>query len=324
MTPRVSVVIPTYNCAQYIAETLQSVLDQGYPNLEIIVVDDGSTDNTREVVAGFRSDRITYLYQSNSGGPSRPRNVGIAHAQGQFIALFDSDDIMLPDKIAAAVEFLAQEPQLGLVFSNCVKCDERGRVHPGTALDSHDYFWKLPKRRVGETQNIIKGEDAYETLILDNYIGTSSVVIPKEVFKRVGTFDESVSGPEDFDMWLRITSAYDIGFLDIVGYRYRIRHDGITARGEGKLVPHRIRVMRKQLEGNHPHSVRKKVNLELARHLFALGYHHQSTGEMRLARKYYILSLKEAFYRQAWKGILVTLLGAKLIAILKTVRSRWN
>ncbi|MCI0565272.1 MAG: glycosyltransferase, partial [Nitrososphaera sp.] len=220
MTPRVSVVIPAYNCAQHIAETLQSVLDQDYPNLEIIVVDDGSIDNTRDVVTQFHSERITYLYQSNSGGPSRPRNVGIARAQGQYVALFDSDDVMLPGKIRAAAEFLTRESHLGLVFTNFVKYDEIKGLYPGTVLDNYDYFRNVAKRQVSDRQYIIKGELAYEALISENYIGTSSVVIPKEVFSRVGTFDESVSGPEDFDMWLRVTSAYDIGFIDMIGHRY--------------------------------------------------------------------------------------------------------
>src|SRR5262245_12098539 len=115
---KVSVVIPTYNCAEYIGQTLQSVLDQDYPNLDIIVMDDGSVDDTRGVVARFQSEQITCLSQSNSGGPSKPRNVGIALAQGQYVALFDSDDIMLPGKIQAAVEFLEMNSQLGLVFTN--------------------------------------------------------------------------------------------------------------------------------------------------------------------------------------------------------------
>ena len=100
MTPLVSVVIPTYNSARYLSETLASVLSQTYTNFEIIVVDDGSMDNTREVVAGLKSPKVKYFWQSNSGGPSHPRNRGIELAQGHYIALFDSDDIMLPAKLA--------------------------------------------------------------------------------------------------------------------------------------------------------------------------------------------------------------------------------
>src|SRR5262245_30073027 len=277
---KVSVVIPTYNCAEHIGETLQSVLDQDYPNLEIIVVDDGSTDNTRDVVAGFRSDRITYVYQSNSGGPSKPRNVGIAHAQSQYIALFDSDDIMLPGKIQAAVEFFEMNSQLGLVFTNFVKCDEQGTPYPNPFLDGYHHFWMCQKRQVDDRRYVISAGVAYETLLKQNYIGTSSVVIRKSVFSEVGEFDETLSGPEDLDMWLRITSLYDIGFINLLGHRYRVRNNGITGRGEERLRPHDIRVMRRQLARELPDSLRKVVHADIAKRLWDLGYLHQCAGQM--------------------------------------------
>jgi glycosyltransferase involved in cell wall biosynthesis len=298
------------------------VLNQDYPCLEVVVVDDGSTDNTKDVVKTFDPQRVTYLYQANSGGPSGPRNRGIQQARGRYIALIDSDDIMLPGKIRRAVAMLSQQPQLGLVFTNFVKFDEVRGQYPGTVLDRYEYFRKLPKKQVGESQYVIKSEPAYEGLISENYIATSSVVIPKEVFSLIGNFDESIAGPEDFDMWLRITSAYDIGYIDLVGHRYRVRPDGITHRGEGKLVPHRVRIYQKQLTKNLPDDLHRNVRKRLAQTLWALGYYHQLSEEMKLARKHYVLSLREAHNWLAWKGLLTTFWGGRVVRVLKRIRDQ--
>lgn len=316
----VSVVIPTYNCGDYIEETLKSVLDQDYSRLEIIIVDDGSTDRTRDVVTAFDSARVTYLYQSNSGGPSGPRNIGIQRARGRYIAFIDADDIMLPGKLKRAVQLLDREPTLGLVFANFVKFDELNEQHPGTFLDSYEYFLSLPKKKIDDSQYIIKAEAAYDGLLSENYIGTSGVVVPKEVLQCVGPFDEGLEGAEDYDMWLRITSAYNIGFIDMIGHRYRMRTNSITSKGDEKLVPHSIAVMRKQLEKHLSDTALKKVRRRLSRHLFALGYCYQLTEKFTLARKYYLLSLREAHYWLSWKGLFVTLFGVHLVRFLKNVR----
>lgn len=123
--PLVSVVIPTYNSAQYIPEAVDSILSQTFKDFEIIVVDDGSTDNTEEVVTRIKSDKVRYFKQPNSGGPSKPRNVGVELARGNFISLCDSDDVIFPNKLAEAVDFFLQHPHLGFVFANMVLCYER-------------------------------------------------------------------------------------------------------------------------------------------------------------------------------------------------------
>jgi glycosyltransferase involved in cell wall biosynthesis len=263
---------------------------------------------------------VRYVYQSNSGGPSGPRNTGIQHARGQYLAFLDADDIMLPGKIERAVQLLDREPALGLVFANFVKFDELNGQQSGAFLDTYEYFRNLPKKRVGDSQYVIKSAAAYDGLIVENYIGTSGVVVPKRVLAQVGPFDLQLKGPEDYDMWLRIAYVYDIGFVDMIGHRYRVRPCGITGMGDAKLVPHGIRVMQKQLSKHLPDSTRKKVHRKLAIQYFALGYCHQLSEEMTLARRYYVRSLSEAHYWLSWKGLLSTLLGARLVRALKKVR----
>lgn len=316
----VSVVIPTYNCGDYIEETLKSVLDQDYSRLEIIVVDDGSTDRTRDVVTAFDSARVTYLYQSNSGGPSGPRNIGIQRARGRYIAFIDADDIMLPGKLKRAVQLLDREPALGLVFANFVKFDELNEQHPGAVLDSYGYFLSLPKKKIDDSQYIVKAEAAYDGLLSENYIGASGVVVPKEVLQCVGPFDEGLKAAEDYDMWLRITSVYDIGYVDMIGHRYRLRASGITGLGDANLVPYSIRVMQRQLNKSLPDATYKKVRRKLSRQFFAIGYCHQLNDEMTHARKCYMLSLRQGNYWLSWKGLFLTLFGGDVIRFLKKVR----
>ena len=111
--PLVSVIIPTYNSSQYIKEAIDSVLAQTYKNFEIIVIDDGSTDNTKEVLAPYLSV-IKYIYKNN-GGPASARNRGIKEANGEFVAFLDADDVWKPDRLARGVDILDQRPEVGLI-----------------------------------------------------------------------------------------------------------------------------------------------------------------------------------------------------------------
>jgi glycosyltransferase involved in cell wall biosynthesis len=313
----VSVVIAAYNCADYIAQTLRSVLAQDPAPLEVIVVDDGSTDRTREVAASFPSDRVILLSRSNSGGPSAPRNAGIERARGRYIAFIDADDVMLPGKLAGALRLFEREPALGFVFGDFVKFDAVRGEHPGTFLEGYRHFAALRKRKAGDAGFVIAAGDAYDCLLSENFVGTSGVVVPKEVLRRVGVFDETLKAGEDFDLWLRIASAYDIGFVDAVGHRYRVRGDGIMGGGDGKTLPDAIRVIRKQQERSLPAATRRKLRGNLAHHLWELGYHHQLRGESALARRFYALSLREGLFRLPCKGILTTLLPARAVSALK-------
>lgn len=318
--PLVSVIIPTYNSAQYLQETIESVLSQSWQNFEIIVVDDGSTDNTHEILRGIQSDKIQYVRQGNSGGPSKPRNVGIHRARGKYVALFDSDDLMAKEKLEEAVGFLERYPDLGLLFANFEVCNERGEGFPGTFLDGLTAFGEIQKRQVGEKWFIIESTVAYQEMFRQNFIGTSGVVAPKAVFLAVGGFDESIAGPEDRDMWLRISKQYPVGYLDIVGHRYRRRQSGIMGRGPSVLAPYSIRVWRKQLEAGLPPFLNRQARRNIAAVMFDLGYYWQSIGDFKRARVQYWNSIKESPSVVALKGLLVSCLGRRFVAFLKKIR----
>ena len=149
--PRVSVVIPTYNRRGYVQEAIDSVLAQTYEDFEVIVVDDGSTDDTREVVERIRDPRVHYMYQSNAGR-SAARNNGIAHSAGEYVAFLDDDDLYLPDKLASQVAFLEQHPEVELVAGGGDLVDKECRVigawrlweeQPELRLEACMYGWTL-------------------------------------------------------------------------------------------------------------------------------------------------------------------------------------
>jgi hypothetical protein len=137
----------------------------------------------------------------DSGGPSGPRNAGIRQATGEHLFIFDSDDLMRPGKIRDAVALLQAEPRVGLVFTDFVRIDEHGTELPGRFLDGYGHFRALPKRRVGDGMFVIEGRTAYEGLVWENYIGTSSVALRRSVLREVGLFDESLTNCEDRDLW---------------------------------------------------------------------------------------------------------------------------
>jgi glycosyltransferase involved in cell wall biosynthesis len=196
----VSVIIPTYNASQYIQEAIDSVLDQSYKNFEIIVVDDGSTDNTKEVLENFiKNEQIKYFYQDNSG-PGAARNNGLLRAKGEFVAFLDADDIWDKGKISKQVDFM---------IKNDLDLSHTGRFFIG-------------QNNISEW--IINSKMTAERLIKENYIITSSVMVKVEILKQY-KFNESINsiGVEDYDLWLRILlEGYKFGYLPekLVGYRW--------------------------------------------------------------------------------------------------------
>lgn len=211
--PRVSVVIPTLNRASLISETLDSILASGYRNFEIIVVDDGSTDETPAVIATYGT-AVRYIRQQNAG-QGAARNTGIQTAQGEYIAFVDSDDLWLPDKLFHQVDVL------DTTGSAWVYCD--GYEFDG--LTGHVL------RLISRDNRLYTG-DVLEPLLWGNFIASPTPVVRRSVFEEVGYFDQSpiLRNREDWDMWLRIAGRYPIQLVDKPLVRYRVHPGGATSR----------------------------------------------------------------------------------------------
>lgn len=193
--PKVSVIIPTYNREKFIGAAIKSVLDQTYKDFEIIVIDDGSTDGTADVVKEFNSEKIRYIYQSNQGR-SRARNHALELAQGRYIAFLDSDDMYLPEKLGMQVDFMDRRPDCGMVYTSAYCIDENGNSLP------HVYEAKV--------SGWIYKDIAFFVPVT---ITLPTVMARHEVFEAVGGFDENMERFEDTDMWRRISKTFQIGAM---------------------------------------------------------------------------------------------------------------
>ncbi|MBU0967494.1 MAG: glycosyltransferase family 2 protein [Proteobacteria bacterium] len=192
-TGLVSVIIPVYNCARYLTQAMESIRAQTYPPVEIIVIDDGSTDDTPNLIKKLGDD-IIYIRQSN-GGPAKARNKGINAATGEFIAFLDADDVWLPSKLKKQIDYLVTHRETGLVYSLT------SNFIDGQKAVMEDF-----------PQNARSGR-IFDELLSDTIITLSSVVVRTEIARIVGGFDESLLTAEDTNFYLKIAYAHHIGVV---------------------------------------------------------------------------------------------------------------
>jgi glycosyltransferase involved in cell wall biosynthesis len=210
-SPLVSVIIPCYNSAAHITAAVDSVLTQDYANIEVIVVDDGSTDNSIDILRQF-GDKIIVLQQANQG-PAAARNTGMRIASGQFIAFNDSDDLWLPGKLTAQVSYLQQHPDIGLCYCQWAVWDSNISVADMASRYTADL---VPV----DVDPAYTGW-LYIKLLKESVIHTITAVLRREVLERVGMFNTDYRIGEDHDLWIRISQKYRIAKLKQVYALYR-------------------------------------------------------------------------------------------------------
>jgi len=203
LQPLVSIIIPAYNRADFTVKTIQSVLAQTYGNIELIVVDNGSTDDTKDRLKVF-GDKIKYLYKVNRG-VCAARNLGLTHAKGEFIAFLDNDDLYLPNKVELSVNFLKQRSDYGFVHTDAY------------LVDAEDQIVGLNGHRKRKYQGWIRNR-----LLLTNFVCNPTVMLRRECFEKIGIFDEKLFIPADWDLWIRIAENYKIGYIKQPLSKYRI------------------------------------------------------------------------------------------------------
>jgi glycosyltransferase involved in cell wall biosynthesis len=192
----VSVIIPAYNCGSFIGETIQSVRQQTYTNWEIIVIDDGSTDDTQKVVGSIHDPRIRYIRTLNQGN-YWARNRGLKEARGEYIAFLDADDIVLPEKFAKQVRLFMEKPELGLCCTNFyVQFADKDK---DVAFEDVSYSFAY---------DFDTDSGFIEKALENNFIVTSSVMIRRECIERLGGFDTTFQNAMDYDLFLRIIFEY--------------------------------------------------------------------------------------------------------------------
>lgn len=236
--PEVSVVIATYNMGQYVRQAILSVLAQPDQNLEVVVVDDGSTDNTREVLREFAEDsRVRILLQENQGQP-KAKNAGWRIARGRFIGFCDADDYWLPNKLALQLPLLKANPRVGVVYSTVMILETDGTLRPS-------------RKRSHDCGNFL------ERMFVYNLVPFGTAAIRRECLEQVGGFDESIPMGIDWDLWLRIALDWEFDLVNEPTYVYRI-WPGQMSHNLKKRYECALIIMQRFLEA-HPDRLPNKV-----------------------------------------------------------------
>lgn len=239
MNTSISVVIPTYNRAKFLASTIESVLNQSVPVDEIIVIDDGSSDGTKELLNHYD---IRYSYQENSG-VSSARNHGIKIAKNEWICFLDSDDIWYKDKIKNQIQLHNNNPSILFSYT-----DEKW-IYNNKEIKQKKYQEKTNKNQFLDHIKLCK-------------IGSSSVMIHKTIFENIGFFDENLEACEDYDLWLRILRDYKVAYIDEKLVDKIAGHHGQLSFTTIGMDYYRILALQKHLNSEYTNAIENEIKIK--------------------------------------------------------------
>jgi glycosyltransferase involved in cell wall biosynthesis len=305
----VAVVIPAFNREKFIGEVIESALTQTLPPDEVIVVDDGSTDRTADVVRRFGA-RVRLICIPNTGvGPSRPRNVGVAAARSRYVSLLDSDDTLLPTYLEETANLFIKEPGLGLVFCKTLVADrtDSGRTE-AMPRGCNSLLESCQMREVSPDAFIIGKKEAYSTFCKGNFVGTATgTTIPRNVWAAVGGYDDSgeLRTSNDFDFMFKVFLRYDIGYIAkplAIYYRHdqNISSANLTKEFKDYHSLNVLKVLRRQLELPLCEGDRATIFKEMADGLISLAFGYRTNRNYGISLACYLKSLR---YRARWKAL---------------------
>ncbi len=224
--PKVSIIIPNYNHGDYLPQAIESALAQTYPHVEVIVVDDGSTDHSAQVLARY-ADRVRCIHQENAG-LSAARNTGLGMARGDYIALLDADDMLEPDYLQTLVPVLEENPEIGGIYCGYRFVDEHNRPLP-------------------EVQNrVVLSAEFYNALLGGNFLVPESMLLRRRCYQEAGPFDTALTACEDWDMWLRIARRERVVGTARVLSRHRVL-PGSMSSDPARMIRNRLQVLARHL-----------------------------------------------------------------------------
>lgn len=338
--PKVSVIIPAYNCGAYIAQAIQSVLNQSHRNLEIIVVDDGSSDNTLQALAPYL-EQIQLLRQTNSG-VATARNTGLRAARGEFLAFLDADDWWTPYRISTQLAALELFPNAGLVFSDFAVVDQNGTLRMprgirwkyGSMGDEKAAAWE---KIFSDSSSIMwqRGNDAQEKVLTyhgsilprlfqGNFINTCSVLLKREVFDQIGEFDPNLQTEEDYEYWLRVTHKWSAIYVDYPLVTFRLSPGQLTRTDNDERVAKNIfAVIQRTSTAMSAHLQPHQVAMRFAQMYLRLGVIALRAGRGSEARLYLKKNLRgRPISWLAWTLYLFTFLPSSVFTGILRIRAR--
>jgi glycosyltransferase involved in cell wall biosynthesis len=316
--PKVSVIIPTYNYGKFIDEALASVFNQTFQDFEIIVIDDGSTDNTRQRISTY-GDRVRYFYQEQKG-PAAARNLGIRESRGEYIAFLDADDLWYPAKLEKQMALFESNPRLGMVLSDNALFDDNG----------------IYKSYVNKKRYLFSG-GIITNIFLRSGVVTPTVIVRKAVFKKVGLFEESLHIAEDDNMWIRIAIEYEVGIVDESLAQIR-DHCSRTMRVSDKLednVSKNIQMLISKYGSSVADKIRPLASQKYCQLYLNVGYQKFTEGEYTKARARFLMAAaKSPFSLKIYVYLLATYVpgwarervrkARKLISLGSPDSARWT
>lgn len=284
-SPLISIVTPTYNRANFLPEAIESVLSQDYENYELLIIDDGSTDNSKDVIEKYMdSKKIRYLYQSNSG-QSVARNRGIEEANGDFICFLDSDNRWLPGKLSASVEAFERNPEADIVYGDVVLINEQG----------HEFSRKNMKRYSGKiTTHLLK----------DNCVSMNTTMSKTNSIRAVGGFSGQVKVADDYDLWLRLSAEYTYKYIPKLMADYRVMTNQISSDKKRRFSSNE-EIIRRFLVAN-PNLLSVSEQRDALNFFYTRAARHFSgTKNFKLANKYFWKALStKVFAPRTWRALL--------------------
>ena len=293
---KVSIIIPTYNYAEYIQKAIDSVLAQTYKNYEIIVVDDGSTDNTRKIIENKYKNKVRYYYQENKGAPAA-RNEGIKKSEGEYLSFLDADDYLTESSIEDRLTVLEQNKSIPWVYSKWLYLDTQGNII-FNAFQGAPFLYK--DKRKG---------NVFLAMLAGALICTPTVLVRKSCVEEIGGFDERLTAFQDYDLWLRVSHLYPIEYVDEV-LAYVLIHEGSISTTQS-AYPSRA-IINAKIEKNYGDYL-PELGFEWRR-IKAGEYNYWGEislkkGKFKEALKYYSLSLRNnPFQKQAYYSFFSTFL----------------
>lgn len=282
---KISIIIPTYNNSQFIQKAIDSVLNQSYTNCEIIVVDDGSTDNTKDLIEDNYTSFVRYFYQANQG-PGSARNLGLRYSEGEFVVFLDADDYLSNYNLMVKFEALRENSDIDWVFSDVYFIDEN---HEILTLGSY-HFREIYHNTSLTTENIFQ-----LLLTYGNFITTSTLMIRKSCLDSIGFFDETQLLHQDYLQWLSLSHKYSNYNYISKPLVYKMQHPNSWGMNTKKSFEQRIQLYEK-IERMYYSEL--KPAFKQWRRRFADAYNNLATieaasGNKKLARLYLLKSIKK-------------------------------
>ncbi|MCK4891386.1 MAG: glycosyltransferase family 2 protein [Candidatus Pacebacteria bacterium] len=264
--PLVSVIIPTYNRARLLKRSVGSVLNQTFQDFEIIIIDDGSTDNTESIIKSFSDPRIKYIKNEKNIGANAARNIGIKISKGKYIAFQDSDDEWLTNKLEKQIRtFETASLKVGVVYTGRLWIKNGKKIY-------------IPLKRVKQKEGNIHKE-----LYKSSFITTSVILVKKECFKKSKVFDENLPRFQDWDLVLKLSRYYEFKFIDEpLSLSYHTQNS-ISTNSDALIKAFEI------IKKKHFKELNNKL---LAKHYFRIGNILCSSGELKQGRGYFIRSIR--------------------------------